>query len=441
MAAVAGDARDPHGRDRARRDRPDPARDAHARLLDALDRGPGQGGDRQHAGGGDGRRGRLLGLRLRLRHGPRLHHQRDGQARAGHRRRAADPLPRLHRPQHLHPVRRRRRRGRAVRLGRARRGTRHRDDHRAAGRVHDLAARRRGEEPAIGRDHRPRRALRPDGGQGDLPVRDPDAGHHGADRDPEGRARARPTSTCSSRTRPTSGSSRRSPRASTCRWSGCSSTSTSTATRRPRPCRSPWPRRSTRAGSRSATGSSSSPSGRASRRAPSTIEWTADPARGIAGDAAVDPADITVRLPVDWDSVDPIPEALAELMRQPGPGRRPARRRRARASPSQRPPGGPAHDRPDRQDRARDRRLARHRAGDRDPARDPGRRRRVHLQGQRRGRRRDRRRPSRRSADARSPSRATLASPRPPKASSRPSSRPSARSTSWSTTPASPATT
>ena len=49
-----------------------------------------------------------------------------------------------------------------------------------------------------------------------------------------------------------------------------------------------------------------------------TIEWTADPARGIAGDAAVDPADISVRLPVDWDSVDPIPEALAELMRRPG---------------------------------------------------------------------------------------------------------------------------
>ena len=49
------------------------------------------------------------------------------------------------------------------------------------------------------------------------------------------------------------------------------------------------------------------------------IEWTADPARGIAGDAAVDPADVHVRLPVDWDSVDPIPEALAELMRRPGP--------------------------------------------------------------------------------------------------------------------------
>jgi hypothetical protein len=49
------------------------------------------------------------------------------------------------------------------------------------------------------------------------------------------------------------------------------------------------------------------------------IEWTADPARGIAGDAAVTADDVAVRLPVDWDSVDPIPEALAELMRRPGP--------------------------------------------------------------------------------------------------------------------------
>jgi 3-oxoacyl-[acyl-carrier-protein] synthase-3 len=49
------------------------------------------------------------------------------------------------------------------------------------------------------------------------------------------------------------------------------------------------------------------------------IEWTADPSRGIAGDAAVRPDDVHVRLPVDWDSVDPIPEALAELMRRPGP--------------------------------------------------------------------------------------------------------------------------
>jgi 3-oxoacyl-[acyl-carrier-protein] synthase-3 len=49
-----------------------------------------------------------------------------------------------------------------------------------------------------------------------------------------------------------------------------------------------------------------------------TINWTADPARGIAGDAAVRPEDVSVRLPVDWDSVDPIPDALAKLMAGPG---------------------------------------------------------------------------------------------------------------------------
>ncbi len=49
-----------------------------------------------------------------------------------------------------------------------------------------------------------------------------------------------------------------------------------------------------------------------------TIQWTADPARGVAGDAAVRPEDVSVRLPVDWDSVDPIPDALVALMAQPG---------------------------------------------------------------------------------------------------------------------------
>ena len=48
------------------------------------------------------------------------------------------------------------------------------------------------------------------------------------------------------------------------------------------------------------------------------IRWTTDPARGIAGDAAVRPEDVTIRLPVDWDSVDPIPAALAALMTAPG---------------------------------------------------------------------------------------------------------------------------
>ena len=49
-----------------------------------------------------------------------------------------------------------------------------------------------------------------------------------------------------------------------------------------------------------------------------TIEWTADPVRGRSADDAVRPEDVAVRLPVDWDSVDPIPDALADLMRQPG---------------------------------------------------------------------------------------------------------------------------
>jgi hypothetical protein len=50
-----------------------------------------------------------------------------------------------------------------------------------------------------------------------------------------------------------------------------------------------------------------------------TVNWTADPARGPLGEAAVDPRDVQVRLPVDWDSYDPIPPALAELMARPGP--------------------------------------------------------------------------------------------------------------------------
>ena len=49
-----------------------------------------------------------------------------------------------------------------------------------------------------------------------------------------------------------------------------------------------------------------------------TIEWTADPARGREADSKVRADDVHVRLPVDWDSVDPIPPALAELMARPG---------------------------------------------------------------------------------------------------------------------------
>jgi 3-oxoacyl-[acyl-carrier-protein] synthase-3 len=49
-----------------------------------------------------------------------------------------------------------------------------------------------------------------------------------------------------------------------------------------------------------------------------TIEWTADPARGRDADTKIRAEDVHVRLPVDWDSVDPIPPALAELMARPG---------------------------------------------------------------------------------------------------------------------------
>ncbi len=48
------------------------------------------------------------------------------------------------------------------------------------------------------------------------------------------------------------------------------------------------------------------------------IEWTADPVAGARA-ATVRPEDISVRLPVDWDSVDPIPPALAEVLARPGP--------------------------------------------------------------------------------------------------------------------------
>ena len=65
------------------------------------------------------------------------------------------------------------------------------------------------------------------------------------------------------------------------------------------------------------------------------IEWTADPARGALA-ATIQAKDVTVRLPVDWDSVDPIPAVLAEIIARPGPGSSSTRRcrpGRARAAP------------------------------------------------------------------------------------------------------------
>ena len=49
------------------------------------------------------------------------------------------------------------------------------------------------------------------------------------------------------------------------------------------------------------------------------LEWTADPAHGARA-ATVDPATIRIRAPLDWDSVDPIPARLAEVLAMPGPG-------------------------------------------------------------------------------------------------------------------------
>ena len=48
------------------------------------------------------------------------------------------------------------------------------------------------------------------------------------------------------------------------------------------------------------------------------LEWTADPAAGARA-AAVNPATIRVRAPLDWDSVDPIPARLVSVLAAPGP--------------------------------------------------------------------------------------------------------------------------
>jgi len=47
------------------------------------------------------------------------------------------------------------------------------------------------------------------------------------------------------------------------------------------------------------------------------IRWTADPANGRRAER-IRPEDVHVRLPVDWDSVDPMPAALARVLAAPG---------------------------------------------------------------------------------------------------------------------------
>ncbi len=47
------------------------------------------------------------------------------------------------------------------------------------------------------------------------------------------------------------------------------------------------------------------------------ISWTADPARGALAES-IRPEDVTVRPPLDWEPVDPIPAALVEILARPG---------------------------------------------------------------------------------------------------------------------------
>ncbi len=143
MAAVAGLAGDRNRGTPAGRHRSHHRRHAHSGLPDAVDGRPGQGGDRKQAGRRDGPGRGMLRFRVRLRDRARLHRQRHGPPRSGHRGRDAEPLHGLHRPKHLHPVRRWRRGGGPLRLGRARRHDGHRTHDRAVRGVPDLAAGRR----------------------------------------------------------------------------------------------------------------------------------------------------------------------------------------------------------------------------------------------------------------------------------------------------------
>jgi hypothetical protein len=49
------------------------------------------------------------------------------------------------------------------------------------------------------------------------------------------------------------------------------------------------------------------------------LQWTADPSRGALAET-VGPEAVTIRPPLDWSSVDPIPPALAALMANPVAG-------------------------------------------------------------------------------------------------------------------------
>jgi len=254
-----------------------------------------QGSDRQLEGCRLRRGGGVLRVRLRVRHGPGLHPRRAGEARPRHRRGAAHPLPRLHGPEHLHPVRRR---GGAVVLSASEEpggalGVE--DDDGAAWRLHDLAAGRRAKSPSSAETiARGEHYIRMEGKETyrfatknarlvppSSPFASPDS--------------TRPTSTCSSRTRRTSGSSRPSPRAGPADGQDV---------RQPRQVREHVGRiRADRPGravneDRVKVGDNVVivAFGAGFTSGAVTINWTADPARGRAGDAAVRPEDVSVRV-------------------------------------------------------------------------------------------------------------------------------------------------
>ncbi len=135
-------ARHRRGRPRARRHRPHPGGDADARLLDALDR------RRWSRRPSATPRAAAMDVMAACSGFVYAYAMADAYIRSGMyrnalvcRRRAAHALPRLHRPQHLHPLRRWRRRRRRVGLGRGgRRHGRPGADDRPRRRLHDLAA-------------------------------------------------------------------------------------------------------------------------------------------------------------------------------------------------------------------------------------------------------------------------------------------------------------
>ena len=288
------------------------------------------------------RLGGLLRLRVRVRDGERLHRRRDGEARPGHRRGAADAVPGLLGPRHLHPVRRRGRGRGPVRLGRADGDRGHRADDGAPGRVHDLAARRR-----LARARRPPRrspaastrsawrAGRPTGSRPGPwpPRRSPRSRKAGWTPDGRGPVHPAPGQHPDHRV----GGQGPGP----ARWTGCSSTWTATGTRPPRRCRSRWRRPSTRGAWRSATSSCSSPSGPGSPPGAVALEWTADPARGARrrrgrparGRRRPPARRLGLRGP---DPARPGGDHAPPAARGPGPVRRRARRARAGAPPTAR---------------------------------------------------------------------------------------------------------